>query len=324
MKERDLKFNDAINVRLLADSSNFNGQRVLTFLFSVPNIIHAEILRHRAGSFSISSNRAIPVSKLTKNDIFVPTSVGYNKSGMQATVPLNDSDLNHFQQLWISAYNSMKYIIAQIEPINVHKQHVNRLTMPFQVPTIVMTISENGLKNFLVQRNSEMAQPEIHELAILIEGLYTQSRPKVLKWGDWHLPFILENETELPLFDKLMINSARSARTSYRLNVEDRISNIDDDLKLATNLINDYHLSPFEHACMAFNPTLLNEVCKNLADNNDYTGIYLRYSNIYRNTYGFMQLRPLIEYVERISPLDSVGIIHTMVSKNLYAYDEWL
>lgn len=318
MKTDELNFNEHISATLLLDSINPNGNRVFTFLFSVPNIIHAEMLRHRAGSFSVSSNRAIPTNKILANDYFVPNSVGYNERGMQANKPLTESDLNHFQQLWIAAYQSMQYITAQMEPLNVHKQHANRLTMPFQIPAIVMTICEPGLRNFLVQRNSTLAQPEIHELAIKIEDLYVASKPQLLQWGEWHIPFILEHEQSLPLFDRLMIGSARSARTSYRLNVENRNSDAKSDLALAKDLISKYHLSPFEHSVMAFNPKNLDTVCAALAERGDYVGIYNKFNNIYRNTMGFMQLRPIVEYVHKINPLESTSLIHSMIDSGNY------
>lgn len=321
MKTKDLKFSNDIKVELLVDSINPNKQRLMTFIFSAPNIIHAEIMRHRAGSFSVSSNRAIPTNKLNKVDCFIPVDVGYNQKGMQANERLTDDDLNHFQNLWKVAYESMLYITQQMDLPSgnkVHKQHLNRLTMPFQIPTIVMTLTEPGLKNFIIQRNSEMAQPEIHDLAIKIEDVYSRSVPKQLQWGEWHIPFILSEDEQLPLFDKLMLGTARSARTSYKLNIENRNSDVDSDLKLATDLLHKYHLSPFEHSAMAFNPKLLDGVCSHLAKNGDYEGIYHKFNNIYRNIPGFMSLRPVIEFVAKKEPLKAMTLLHTMIDKNEY------
>lgn len=329
MKQSDLRFSEQIEAKLLLDSINPNGQRVLTYLLSVPNIVHAEILRHRSASFSVTSNRAIPTNKLNGIDAFVPTSVGYNESGMQATVSLNNEDLNHFQNVWLAGYNAMKYIIAQATPLSsnkkVHKQHLNRLTMAFQIPTMVVTICEPGLRNLFVQRVSDKAQPEIHELAIKMEELYSASKPNVLKWGEWHTPFILENELTLPLFERLMVSCARCARTSYRLNTTNEFSNFESDLGLAKKLINDYHLSPFEHVVMAFDPTWLDNVNKRLANKGLYDQIYKKFNNIYRNVPGFMQLRPLVEHVNKINPTQSTTLIHAFLNNRMYdEYDyDW-
>lgn len=321
MKTKDLKFSDDITVTLLADSINPNKQRLMTFMFSVPNIIHAEMMRHRAGSFSVSSNRAIPTNKLNNAVYFMPVDVGYNEKGMQATERLSDDDLNHFQNLWRIAYESVLYVTRQMELPSgkkVHKQHLNRLTMPFQIPTIVMTITEPGLKNFLIQRNSEMAQPEIHDLAVKIEDVYSVSKPTQLEWGDWHIPFLLPEDHSLSLFDKLMLGTARSARTSYRLNTTQLNSTVDSDIKLATKLLNDYHLSPFEHSAMAFDPHLLDDVCRKLAMIGDYEGIYKKFNNIYRNVPGFMALRPVVEFVTKTDPGKSMSLLHAMVDRNEY------
>lgn len=295
MKTNQLRFNNQIEVEILLDSINPQNKRITTWRLTLPNIIHAELLRHRMFSFSVSSFRAIPTNKLTDKQYFLPVDVGYNCKGMSAEEHLSGYDLFKFQEWWRSAYDCTKYIMEQMKSVNPHKQHINRLLMPFDNIVAVVTTTEPGLENFFNLRIAEYAQPEIHDLAYKMRHLYENSTSQYLRYGEWHIPFVSDKERkELPLWKQLFISAARCARTSYTLNTTGKTSTWEADIGLAKRLIANVHASPFEHQTMSFNP----EWAYYKFDGVRPEYIYEVYSDIYRNTYGFMQLRKIIEEVD--------------------------
>ncbi|MBW3035067.1 hypothetical protein JGX50_20640, partial [Acinetobacter baumannii] len=76
-----------IKVKILADSINEYGDRLVTFELMYWLPIHAEMMTHRVFSRNAASNRAIPISKIIQqvwNNPAYPIFWGINKAGMQA------------------------------------------------------------------------------------------------------------------------------------------------------------------------------------------------------------------------------------------------
>jgi len=81
-----------------------------------------------------------------------------------------------------------------------------------------------------------------------------QSTPNKLVRGEWHLPFVTDDDIESYTehdqcarvrWDILIkLSAARCARTSYNKNMG---KSINDDIKLADMLLKEQHFSPFEH-----------------------------------------------------------------------------
>src|SRR6202035_2540764 len=69
-----------------------------------------------------------------------------------------------------------------------HKQIVNRLIEPFMHITVVCTATEYS--NFFSLRCHEAAEPHINLLACRMRDAINASTPKLLKPGQWHLPFV--------------------------------------------------------------------------------------------------------------------------------------
>jgi len=112
-----------------------------------------------------------------------------------------------------------------------------------------------------------MAQPEICELAKQMWEVYSSSIPSQLKEGQWHLPFLNENDILDALnsqedveesVQKLIKRSvARCARVSY-LNHDGTNATESQDLQLYDRLLGSQpvHASPAEHQAQAvWDPT---------------------------------------------------------------------
>lgn len=136
--------------------------------------------------------------------------------------------------------------------LGVHKQIVNRILEPFLHINVIVTATE--WRNFFGLRLAPDAQPEMRELARHMFEAYKASTPTVLKYNEWHLPFVRNVDAEVfkdpsHFTDLLAISAARCARISYESFETGRISSINEDLELAGRLRSSGHMSPFEHQC---------------------------------------------------------------------------
>ena len=76
----------------------------------------------------------------------------------------------------------------------LHKQILNRYIENFASTDTI--ISGTDWKNFFNLRISDKAEPHIKELAEAMQKAMAESTPKVVTIGDYHLPYITEDEIE--------------------------------------------------------------------------------------------------------------------------------
>jgi hypothetical protein len=134
--------------------------------------------------------------------------------------------------------------------LNLHKQIVNRIVEPWMWMTVICSATDYD--NFFSLRCHPDAQPEIQKLAYMMRYAYENHEPTLLNCGEWHMPFIQDDEFNLDDETKRKISVARCARVSYLTHQGNR--DIDKDLELYDRLINGSgkgHWSPFEHVAMA-------------------------------------------------------------------------
>lgn len=136
--------------------------------------------------------------------------------------------------------------LETVEILNVHKQFANRLVESHMWHTVIVTATD--WSNFFALRVSPAAQPEIYTIAKMMKDLYEKSTPKLLKVGEWHLPFIQDDELEWAkenLKQAIEVSSARSGRVSYL--THNGIRDVREDLKMYKRLVGPGHMSPLEH-----------------------------------------------------------------------------
>lgn len=132
--------------------------------------------------------------------------------------------------------------------LNIHKQTVNRYLEPFMWHTVVVTATE--WDNFFALRIHGDAQPEICLPAELIRDAMETSTPRFLNYGEWHLPFVQDDERHLitpeTIEDWKYVSSGRCARVSYE--THDGKRDIVKDIELSKErLVPHGHMSPLEH-----------------------------------------------------------------------------
>lgn len=248
------------SAKIIADSISEHGIRITTMELCYPLIVHAEFMTHRMFSRNAASNRAIPTKKIidkVKNDAFYPAYWGKNQPGMQAAGELSGDDLTDAKDIWRDAAKDAVHWATRLNAAGLHKQIANRVLMPYQYIKVIVTATE--WDNFFKLRLHPDAQPEIQELARCMQEAMYESTPRLLKCGEWHLPYVPTNiqenglwdylDTDCPVFNyekAIKCSVARCARVSY-LNHDKENPDIDKDIALADRLLEAGHMSPFEH-----------------------------------------------------------------------------
>lgn len=235
--------------KVIADSINSEGDRLLTVEATMHRFVLAEFNTHRAFSRNSASSRAIPVSKqLAKiqSDPAMPVEFGTNKTGMQADDPLSGLYADQASYHWLKARDAAYLATQRLSvDLNVHKQVANRMLEPWMWHTVIFSTTE--LDNFFEQRCSELAQPEIRVVAEAVRDAVNVSTPEQISQNGWHLPYVQEDEKNLDIDVKKKISVARCARVSYL--THDGSRNVEKDLELYERLVTAEppHWSPLEH-----------------------------------------------------------------------------
>lgn len=238
-----------ISAVVLADSISAEGVRLTTMELVYPRFIHSEFLTHRVFSKNAASSRAIPwkrMKQMLRDDPAVPVSWRMNQAGMQGFEIANETITAEAQMIWLSAMESAIAHAEKLDALGLHKQNVNRLVEPFAHMKTVITGVYWG--NFYGLRDHEMADPTIEALAKAIRVARDASTPKLLGWGEWHLPYVTAAELRVYGDLAIKISAARCARTSYN-NMNGKRSTQEEDIALHDRLLVDQpiHASPAEH-----------------------------------------------------------------------------
>lgn len=239
-----------IKATMIADSISEAGVRLSTLSLVYPRFIHAEFMTHRVFSRNASSSRAIPVLKMLRqvwNDPAMPIHWGKNQAGMQAKGELSPFKKAIARGLWKGAAKVACVFAYGMHKLGLHKQVANRILEPWQYIHVLVTATE--WDNFYALRLHEDAQPEIFELARVMKVAMLGSQPRLLREGQWHLPYVSEIEEYQYDADLLrQASAARSCRVSYLKHDGER-PELADDLKLCERLAGSepIHASPFEH-----------------------------------------------------------------------------
>lgn len=283
--------------KIICDSISETGVRITTLELEFERYILPQFNTHRMFSRNAQSSRALPTQKLIdelKNSELHPQFMK-NKSGMQASEELNKEDFFAAFRCWENAKHDALRWAMNLRSLNVHKQFVNRLLEPFNTIKVVVTATE--WQNFFNLRLHHDAQPEIQALAQAMKTAMDESTPKLLRVGEWHLPYITEfdlfNTTDDEFEELPKISAARCARVSY-LNHDNTDPNIEKDLELSSKLLTDKHCSPFEHQAK---PVDYVEFEKTGFDFDEFDGITHidKKGNVWSANYrGWIQYRALI------------------------------
>lgn len=266
---------------ILASINKTNqNYRLDTVLVRIPRIILAELNTHRRFSHNSASTRAVPTSKLieqVRTDPFIPLQWGKNMPGMQAFEEI--TDIPRCRQAWIDASRSAADHAERLMQMGLHKQIAGRVLEPFAWTLVLISATE--WDNFFRLRDHPDAEPHIRLLAQRIRDARDHATPQFLDSGEFHLPFLTDEEKTLTFENKLILTVARCASTSYKT-VDGFDMVVDRARKIFDKLIKSVpaHSSPLEHIAAA----------------DEYLKIpSWRYPQYHRNFEGFRQYRAWFE-----------------------------
>jgi hypothetical protein len=266
---------------VLASRPTTGAAPILTIHARYPRIIHGELMTHRVFSRNARSSRAVPV-KTMLNEVrsapFVPWHWGKNQAGMKASEDCNErvdvtvhseedgwcrADVTR-EEAWLSGRDDAANLAEAYMNAGYHKQIPNRLLEPFSY--IDTLITSTSWANFLHLRDHEDAEPHFQDLAPLFHEAVATANYQNLRPGEWHLPFITEEEYDewlfgetprsLDIYNRFGLNGtevlkrlsvARCARISYA--PFDGNPAVDREFERYQDLISGsrLHASPFEH-----------------------------------------------------------------------------
>lgn len=249
--------NTNYNAKIIAHSISPDGITLITMEIEYPRFIHSELMTHRILSKNAASSRAIPIEAMHAHIISntaQPIYWGANQAGMQASKEIED--IPAAIRIWMRARNYAIACAKRLSKLNSHKQNANRITEPFMVMKTIISGTEWG--NLFHLRDHEAAQPEFRYLVRLMRNALKESKPILLRKGEWHLPYVnsVRNENgimiylapsgeQLSLEDARKISAACCAQVSYR--------KLDDTLEKCRNIYSKLieseppHCSPVEH-----------------------------------------------------------------------------
>ena len=264
------------SAKVVTDSISEEGKRITTLQCRYWRGIHAELMTHRAFARNAASSRAIPflsyvqsgsggpsMNQLSpkctvatlQNDRFVPEFIGTEQKGMQAGDELEEMRKHTAQRIIHEMMDKVMDDCKKLYELGVHKSIINRYLEPWSYITVVITATE--WDNFFKLRCHPAAEKHFQKLALQMQAAMVESKPTLIEYGRWHLPYVDETDTEnirtgmdgnaWEVMKK--VSAARCARVSYL--THDGKRDIKADLALAERLLNPgdgaIHASPFEH-----------------------------------------------------------------------------
>lgn len=272
---------DLTSVRVIADSTNKQNDRLITLIATFPRYLLAELNTHRMFSRNNASSRAIPVNKMIESireNPYVPSKWMKKHKGMQGNEFFTEEEVRELKlvESWLADVERALERAQQMADQGVSKQIINRTLEPYMWHTAIITFTEG--ENFFNLRANDQAEPNMERLAYCMLEAINASTPKFKNPGEWHIPFEDEiDSTKLSSLAshfsinelKVRIAIAKCARVSYTVINGKGSDNYDADLKLYDQLISSGHMSPSEHAAIAMTDLEYNEFIRGRVNFNE-------------------------------------------------------
>jgi hypothetical protein len=253
-----------LKVKLIEYTRNAaTHDKMMTVEATYPRIIHEEVLTHRSHALepqadeelsrNSASSRAIPTPKwlsAVASEPFVPKPWLSGLPRMANGEPLDPNAADEATETWLWIRDVCVLGAKRLNELGVLKHHANRPLYAFQHITTVMSATTDGWDNFFGLRFSEFAAPEFTELAAAIYELWTYNTPRARQVGDWHLPYITEEERshaihKQDVWELVMRSATRCGRVSYLRQGE--LGDYDTEVERAQSFVEGRHWSTCEH-----------------------------------------------------------------------------
>lgn len=321
-----------ITAKIVAHSKRENtGEELITYELIFPRIILSEINVYKMLSKNTSSNRAVRFEsalKVVKETPFIPIAFQESHKGMQGDKYIEDEKtLKDIKDIWLSSRDNAINQAKLLHNEKVTKQLCNRLLEPFMWVKQLITGTRESFEHMFNQRcpdyngfkswkelcnadiNYTLKTPYIDRLKVnkgkaeihfmyLAEKMYDElreSKPEILKEGEYHIPYkkeILKEYSPNTTQDIITISVAKTARVSYT-NFQDETLTAIKANNIFHHCLNNGHWSVFEHIGKVMS---INEYISNfkghIGNLNDHEALGWN-----KNFKGFIQLRSEYENI---------------------------
>jgi thymidylate synthase ThyX len=256
---------------ILADSMSPEGMRLTTLRVTYPHSIHKDVMTHRAFSRSFQSFRAYPPEKVIETierDPFIPESFDTRIKGMGQGEALGNQREGLDQ--WMRHIENSLTTAREFISMDVAKAQVNFVLQDLTWITGIITATEwdnfFALRLATDQDGKPLARPEVYKIAHMMREAIDHSQPAPIRHDGWHLPLVdndklawdkqvwsfISNDMSRAWDYWKMISVGRCARVSYL--THDGQRDAQKDIELHDRLMQDGHMSPFEHIARPFSP----------------------------------------------------------------------
>lgn len=249
-----------ITTKIIGDSINPLGVRLVTALLKYPRFIHSEFMTHRVVSKNAASSRAIKFERmlsLIRDQPAYPERWPYEQPGMVGGNQLTEVFLKQAQNAVVWLRQRAIDTVMELDSLLLHKSVINRYLEPWAHITVIASGTDKGWRNFFALRAHTGAMPEFQVLAYRFLHQYLTHQPSQLDWGEWHIPFFEGQKPFIRIANSIdltfvQIATARCARLSYL--THDGVHDPLKDIQLHDRLLANKHMSPFEHCAKAVGP----------------------------------------------------------------------
>lgn len=255
------------SAKMIADSISPDGVRICTIECVLWRPLLAELNTYRDFSRNGASSRARSIKKTLQEvleDTAIPTEFRREHIGMSGGDLLEGDELADAIDAVLELRDDALRGARRLIELGVHKSIVNRYIEPFMWHTHVITAT--NWDNFLEQRLALLedgrkgSDPMMYDLAVAVKHELDISMPNPLRYQQWHMPYITDDDWALsPVEDLKKISVARCAGTSYLTQGVQGRDHVK-DLALFERLrtAKPPHWSPFEHVATPTKSLYLN------------------------------------------------------------------
>jgi len=181
-------------------------------------------------------------------DPFLPIHWGAAQSGMQAYDEVSPEVQEVAKQKILAHFQQALQLCRELTDLGLAKQVVNRYIEPWMWITVVVSGTTSSWANMFALRCHHMAEPHFQKIAKMARVAMMGSRPKLLEYGQWHLPYFgFPGDEDIAAEDAPKVSAARCARISYL--TQSGIRDVAEDVKLYDRLVAQIpkHASALEH-----------------------------------------------------------------------------
>lgn len=238
---------------ILLSRNTATDRYICTWEITIPKCFEAQLNKHRQLVFCWNSDRFTPMKRVREqvlNDPYKPDVWGQNKPGMVSTGELSPYRAAIANFLW--NYLARWSCVAThwlLEKLGVHKQWANRVLAPWRYQK--GTVTAHHVSNlFNLRAMQSDPQPEVRNLVWTMMMQYTNTDPQDLEPGQYHLPYLTDDEKCLPIGVQIKASVARCGRVGRpgRHGIKSDLELVDTTFLPANK---PPHLTPFEHVAIA-------------------------------------------------------------------------